>query len=91
MAADLLVVPTVTFRLLFVLAHDHRRLVHVAVPGWVRGFRARCGVVHLENAIVETDAPYIYRAIAIRSFAEVATAITATTRRRPRRDFSRFT
>jgi hypothetical protein len=57
MAADLLVVPTVTFRLLFVLAHDHRRLVHVAVPGWVRGFRARCGVVHLENAIVETDAP----------------------------------
>jgi len=34
MAADLFVVPTVTFRLLFVLvilAHDRRRLVHVAV------------------------------------------------------------
>jgi hypothetical protein len=34
MAADLFVVPTVTFGLLFVLvilAHDRRRLVHVAV------------------------------------------------------------
>ena len=34
MAADLFVVPTVTFRLLFVLvilAHDRRRIVHVAV------------------------------------------------------------
>jgi hypothetical protein len=33
MAADLFVVPTVTFRLLFVLvilAHDRRRIVHVA-------------------------------------------------------------
>ena len=36
MAADLFVVPTVTFRLLFVLvvlAHDRRRVVHVAVTG----------------------------------------------------------
>jgi putative transposase len=34
MAADLFVVPTVTFRLLFVLiifAHDRRRIVHAAV------------------------------------------------------------
>jgi phenylpyruvate tautomerase PptA (4-oxalocrotonate tautomerase family) len=34
MAADLFVVPTVTFRLLFVLvllAHDRRRIIHVAV------------------------------------------------------------
>jgi len=34
MAADLFVVPTVTFRLLFVLvilAHERRRIVHVAV------------------------------------------------------------
>jgi hypothetical protein len=34
MAADLFVVPSVTFRLLFVLvilAHDRRRIVHVAV------------------------------------------------------------
>ena len=34
MAADLFVVPTITFRLLFVLvilAHDRRRIVHVAV------------------------------------------------------------
>jgi putative transposase len=34
MAADLLVVPTVTFRLLFVLVilgHNRRRIVHVAV------------------------------------------------------------
>ena len=34
MAADLFVVPTVAFRLLFVLvilAHDRRRIVHVAV------------------------------------------------------------
>src|SRR4029434_6817899 len=33
MAADLFVVPTITFRLLFVLvilAHDRRRIVHVA-------------------------------------------------------------
>jgi hypothetical protein len=35
MAADLFVVPTVTFRLLYVLvilAHDRRRIAHVAVP-----------------------------------------------------------
>jgi putative transposase len=34
MAADFFVVPTITFRLLFVLvilAHDRRRIVHVAV------------------------------------------------------------
>jgi hypothetical protein len=34
MAADLFVVPTVTFRLLFVLVilgHDRRRIVHIAV------------------------------------------------------------
>ena len=34
MAADLFVVPTVTFRLLFVLVilvHDRRRIVHTAV------------------------------------------------------------
>jgi hypothetical protein len=34
-AADLCVMPSVTFRLLFgliILAHDHRRIVHVAVP-----------------------------------------------------------
>ncbi len=34
MAADFFVVPTVTFRLLFVLvilAHDRRRILHVAV------------------------------------------------------------
>jgi hypothetical protein len=34
MAADLFVVPTVTFRLLFVLVileHNHRQIVHVAV------------------------------------------------------------
>jgi len=43
MAADLFVVPTITFRLLFVLvilAHDRRRIIHVAVTrhptaGWI--------------------------------------------------------
>jgi hypothetical protein len=43
MAADLFVVPTVTFRLLFVLvilAHDRRRIVHADVTahptaGWI--------------------------------------------------------
>jgi hypothetical protein len=37
MAADLFVVPTVTYRLLFVLvilAHDRRRIVHVAVTDY---------------------------------------------------------
>jgi putative transposase len=55
MAADLFVVPTVTFRLLFafvILAHDRRRIVHVAVTehpttAWARGTwvsppRSRC-------------------------------------------------
>jgi hypothetical protein len=31
MAADFFVVPTLTFRVLVVLAHDRRRLVHIAV------------------------------------------------------------
>lgn len=57
MAADLFVVPTVTFRLLFVLvilAHDRRRIIHADVTahptaGWV--------AQQLRNAFPEHEAP----------------------------------
>lgn len=57
MAADLFVVPTVTFRLLFVLviiAHDRRRIVHVAVTGHPT---AAWTAQQLRNAFSENDAP----------------------------------
>jgi len=57
MAADLFVVPTVTFRLLFVLivlAHDRRRLVHVAVTAHPT---AAWTAQQLRNAFSENDAP----------------------------------
>jgi putative transposase len=57
MAADLFVVPTVTFRLLFVLgilAHDRRRMVHVAVTAHPN---AAWTAQQLRNAFPENEAP----------------------------------
>ena len=76
MAADLFVVPTVTFRLLFVLvilAHDPRRIVHVAVTehptsGWTGQ--------QLRNAFPGREAPgyLVHDRDAV--FAAVATTIS---------------
>ena len=57
MAADLFVVPTATFRLLCVLvilAHDRRRIVHVAVTDHPT---AAWTAQQLRNAFSENDAP----------------------------------
>jgi putative transposase len=76
MAADLCVVPTVTFRLLFVLvvlAHDRRRLVHVHVTahptaGWI--------AQQLRNAFPEDQAPRYLVHDRDGAFAEVATTVS---------------
>ena len=74
-ATDLFVVPTVTFRLLFVLvmlAHERRRIVHVAVTahptaGWV--------AQQLRNAFPEDQAPRYLVHDRDGAFAEVATTV----------------
>jgi transposase InsO family protein len=74
-AADLFVVPTVTFRLLFVLvipAHDRRRIVHVAVTdhpgaGWI--------AQQLRNAFPEDEAPDYLVHDRDGAFADVAATV----------------
>jgi hypothetical protein len=75
MAADLFVVPTVSFRLLFVLimlAHDRRQLVHVAVTAHpTTSWTAQ----QLRNAFSEHDAPRYLLHDRDSIFADVATTI----------------
>jgi transposase InsO family protein len=75
MAADLFVVPTVTFRLLFVLvilAHDRRRIIHADVTdhptaSWI--------AQQLRNAFPEDQAPRYLVHDRDGAFAEVATTL----------------
>jgi putative transposase len=75
MAADLFVVPTVTFRLLFVLvilAHDRRRIVHVAVTEHPT---AAWTAQQLRNAFPENEPPRYLLHDRDSVFADVATPI----------------
>ena len=75
MAADLFVVPTVTFRLLFVLvilAHDRRRIVHVAVTAHPT---AAWTAQQLRNAFPENEAPRYLLHDRDSVFAHVATTL----------------
>jgi putative transposase len=75
MAADLFVVPTVTFRLLFVLvilAHDRRRIVHVAVTDHPT---AAWTAQQLRNAFPDHEAPRYLLHDRDSTFAAVATTI----------------
>ena len=75
MAADLFVVPTVTFRLLVVLvilAHDRRRLVHVAV---IEHPTAAWTAQQLRNAFPENEPPRYLLHDRDCVFADVATTI----------------
>ena len=77
MAADLFVVPTVTFRLLFVLVileHEDRQIVHVAVTEHPT---AAWTAQQLRNAFSETDAPRYLLHDRDSVFADVATTIAA--------------
>jgi putative transposase len=77
MAADLFVVPTVTFRLLFVLvilAHDRRRLLHVAVTEHPT---AAWTAQQLRNAFPENEPPRYLLHDRDSVFADVATTIAA--------------
>ena len=74
-AADLFVVPTVRFRLLFVLvilAHDRRQIVHVAVTAHpTAGWTAQ----QLRNAFPENEAPRYLLHDRDSVFADMATTI----------------
>jgi hypothetical protein len=75
MAADLFVVPTITFRLLFVLvilAHDRRRIVHVAVT---QHPTAAWTAQQLRNAFSENETPRYLLHDRDSVFADVATTI----------------
>ena len=75
MAADFFVVPTVTFRLLFVLVileHDRRRLVHVTVTEHPT---AAWTAQQLRNAFSEHEAPPYLLHDRDSVFADVATTI----------------
>jgi putative transposase len=74
-AADLFVVPTVTFRLLFVLvilAHDQRRIVHVAVTEHPT---AAWTAQQLRNAFSENESPQYLLHDRDSFFAHVATTM----------------
>src|SRR5262245_19151574 len=75
MAADLFVVPTVTFRLLFVLvilAHDRRQIVHVAVTAHRT---ASWTAQQLRNAFPENEAPRYLLHDRDSVFAHIATTL----------------
>jgi len=75
MAADLFVVPTITFRLLFVLvilAHDRRRIVNVAVTEHPT---AAWTAQQLRNAFSENETPQYLLHDRDSVFADVATTI----------------
>jgi len=75
MAADLFVVPTVTFRLLFVLvilAHDRRQIIHVAVTAHPT---AAWTAQQLRNAFPENEAPQYLLHDRDSVFAQVATTL----------------
>ena len=75
MAADLFVVPTVTFRLLFVLViltHDRRRTVHVAVTAHPT---AAWTAQQLRNAFPENETPRYLLHDRDSVFAHVATTL----------------
>jgi putative transposase len=75
MAADLFVVPTLTFRLLFVLvvlAHDRRRIVYVAITEQPT---AAWTAQQLRNALPENEAPRFLLHDRDSVFADVATTI----------------
>jgi hypothetical protein len=77
MAADLFVVPTVTFRMLFVLVilgHDRRRIVHVGVTEHPT---AAWTAQQLRNALPEDQAPRYLLHDRDTVFADVATTIAA--------------
>jgi hypothetical protein len=77
MAADLFVVPTVTFRLLFVLVilgHARRRIVRVAVTAHPT---AAWTAQQLRNAFPENDAPTYLLHDRDAVFADAATTVAA--------------
>jgi putative transposase len=77
MAADLFVVPTVTFRLLFVLVvlgHARRRIVHLAVTEHPT---AAWTAQQLRNAFPENDAPTYLLHDPDAVFDDVATTVAA--------------
>jgi putative transposase len=77
MAADLFVVPTITFRLLFVLVilgHDRRRIVHVAVTDHPT---AAWTAQQLRNAFPENEAPRYLLHDGDAVFADVAATMAA--------------
>jgi transposase InsO family protein len=77
MAADFLVVPTVTYQLLFVLvilAHDRRRIVHVAVTEHPT---AAWTAQQLRNAFPEDEVPRYLLHDRDAVFTEVASTIGA--------------
>ena len=77
MAADLFVVPTITFRLLFVLVvfgHDRRRIVHVAVTDHPT---ATWTAQQLRNAFPNNEAPRYLLHDGDTVFTDIANTIAA--------------